>query len=74
MCPVQIFNFYLEKLNEKRNDLWQRPKRKVHLEDPVWFDDAPVGRDPLNNMVEDFVWKGKIVKGVHKPLHLSYSS
>ena len=41
--PVEIFNFYLEKLNEKCQDLWQRPKKKVRLEDPCSYKDAPVG-------------------------------
>ena len=42
----------MEKLNEKHQDLWQRPKKKVTLEDPCWYYDDPVGRDPLNNMME----------------------
>ena len=50
ICPVEIFNFYLEKLNERRTDFWQRPKHKVRQEDPVWYDDA---RDTLNDAMKN---------------------
>ena len=35
------------------NDLWQRPKCKVKLEDPCWYDNAPVGRDRINNVMKE---------------------
>ena len=53
MYPVAIFKFYIDELNEKCNDLWQRPRRKVHNEDPVWYDNALVGRDTLKNVMKD---------------------
>ena len=33
------------------NNLWQRP-RSVHNEDPVWYEDAPVGRDTINDIMK----------------------
>ena len=50
---MQIFSFYLDKLNENQIDLWQRAKQKVKNEDPVWYDNAPLGRDTLNNIMKD---------------------
>ena len=57
ICPVSIFKFYVDKLNEKREDLWQRPKKKVLLEDPTCYDDAPVG---LNNMMKTLSVKAEL--------------
>ena len=33
-------------------DLWQCPKKKVHSEDPVWYENAPVGRATLHNVMK----------------------
>ena len=43
----------MSKLNPDCNWLWQRPKKKVHNADPVWYDNSPVGRDPLNNTMKN---------------------
>ena len=43
----------MSKLNPDSNCLWQRPKKKVHNADPVWYDNSPVGRDPLNNTMKN---------------------
>ena len=52
ICPVAFFHLYMSKLNNKRQDLWQRPKHRVLGPEPEWFDDAVIGRDPLNNMMK----------------------
>ena len=52
ICPVSLFRLYRSKLNEKRTDLWQRPKKKVQFEDPVWLDGAVLGHDPLNDIMK----------------------
>ena len=41
------------KLHPDHDALWQRPKKVVHNKDPVWFDKAPIGRDPLNNSMKN---------------------
>ena len=58
-CPVQIFTFYLDKLNKKRVDLWQRPKKKVCVEDP---DDVPGGRDTLNDVMKSISTAAELSK------------
>ena len=52
ISPVSLFRLYGSKLNEKRIDLWQRPKKKVRFKDPVWYDDAVLGQDPLNDIMK----------------------
>lgn len=46
-CPVQLFEFYLSKLNKKRDDLWQRPRKRLTGQEEEWFENAVIGRDPL---------------------------
>ena len=50
---MKIFNLYTSKLNPNSNYLWQRPKKKVSNSDPIWYDNSPVGRDPLNNAMKN---------------------
>ena len=52
LCPVRLFYLMWRKLNPLVNCLWQRPKRSVTKNDPIWFDAVPVGRDPLNSMMK----------------------
>ena len=40
-------------MNEKHDDLWQRPRKKVRNEDLVWYEDAPVGRDTINDVMKN---------------------
>ena len=42
--------------------LWQRPKKKVKISDPVWYDNAPVGRDPLNNVMKNLSLNANLSK------------
>lgn len=48
ICPVMIFELYLSKLHPSRNDLWQRPKKEINDVYKEWFDNVPLGKDPLN--------------------------
>ena len=52
ICPVRIYQLYMTKLHPESDFLWQRPKKKVSNKDPVWYDNSPVGRDPLNNAMK----------------------
>ena len=38
-------------MNPKNESLWQKPKRKVRGEDPVWYDNVPVGTHPLESFM-----------------------
>ena len=51
-CPVVTQKKYLEKLNPRCQWMWQRPKKNVEEEDDVWYDNSPVGRDSLSNMMK----------------------
>ena len=54
ICPVEIFKFYLMKLNNSREDLWQRPRAiVVDGNDPERYENAVIGRDPLNNIIKE---------------------
>ena len=37
LCPVRSFENYLSHLNPKCKMLWQQPRKKVKIEDPVWY-------------------------------------
>ena len=46
---METFILYLNKLNTKRNDLWQKPKPVIaSASDEEWYQNQVVGRDPLN--------------------------
>ena len=37
-CPVNIYQFYLSKLNKGCDKLFQKPKKEVHYTDEEWFE------------------------------------
>ena len=52
---------YISKLNSRRNDLWQRPKKEI--KDPLqdeWYDNQVIGRDPLNNAMKILSERAKL--------------
>ena len=57
---MSIFEFYIDKLSEKKQDLWLCPKRKVKNEDPVWYDNTAVGHDTLNNVMKSLSVDAKL--------------
>ena len=53
ICPVWIFKLYISKLNDKRNELWQRPKANINNgHAPEWYNNQVIGRDPLNDTMK----------------------
>ena len=42
----------MSKLNPQQEYLWQKPKKKVTNRDAIWYDNVPVGKDPLNNAMK----------------------
>ena len=50
--PVSIFDFYLKKLNKANSCLWQCPKRKVQDDEEEWYENAPVGKHPLESFMK----------------------
>ncbi|XP_072019687.1 uncharacterized protein [Amphiura filiformis] len=52
-CPVAALKLYLSKLNPKQDSFFQRPKsmKKWVRSDTTWYEDAPVGKNILGNMM-----------------------
>ena len=50
-CPVNIYQFYLSKLNKSCEKLFQRPRQKVNYTDEEWFE----GRGLGHNTIESFM-------------------
>ena len=49
---MKVYHLYMSKLNPEANCLWQRPKKSVSNRDKIWYDNSPVGKDPLNNAMK----------------------
>ena len=61
ICPVEIFLFYMRKLNPKWNELWQKARQEIkNPEMEPWYENQVVGRDPLNNAVKLFSQLAKL--------------
>ncbi|XP_072048519.1 uncharacterized protein KIAA1958-like [Amphiura filiformis] len=50
--PVATLKKYLDKLNPQCQWMWQRPKKMVTEDVSVWYDNSPLGRDTLQNMMK----------------------
>ena len=50
-CPFTSLKFYLTKLNEKCEALFQRAKDVNWEDSPAWYVNSPVGVNPLGNMM-----------------------
>lgn len=57
-----IFELYLSKLNPNRNDLWQRPKKVLRDVFAEWYDNVPIGKDPLNAAMKNLSINAKLSK------------
>ena len=44
---------FLKKLNPNINKFFQRPKTKYSKLDPTWYDDLPIGKIQMGNMMRD---------------------
>ena len=53
LCPVSSFQKYLSKLNPKCNALWQRPKDSFDENDSIWYENKPLGKNALANMMSN---------------------
>lgn len=51
-CPVESFVYYRSKLNPLQSSLWQRPKKIVKETDVIWYDNSPLGKNTLGNMLK----------------------
>ena len=54
ICPVKSFCLYMKKLNPNLDALWQHLKTcKFNKTDKVWYDNIPIGHDPLNDTMKN---------------------
>ena len=60
-CPVASFRKYPSKLHPKCDALWQRPREDFLEEEPSWFCNMPIGKNPL----------GSVMKDISRAAHLS---
>lgn len=53
LCPVDMFQLYVSKLNPGYKYFWQRPKRaaNLHYTDPIWYDKIRVGHQPIEEFM-----------------------
>eukprot|EP00117_Sycon_ciliatum_P026295 scpid112350/ scgid21616/ len=53
-CPRQVLaiSILLQHLNPDCNRLFQRPRRSLPLRDKVWYENAPLGKNTLDNMMK----------------------
>ena len=52
-CPVASLELYISKLNPNRDDFFQRPKPKVSMNDTVWYENCPVGKNALAKKMKE---------------------
>ena len=52
LCPVASFKKYLDKLNPKSEDLWQRSLYSFTENSTTWYMDQPLGKNTLGNMLK----------------------
>lgn len=61
MCPVSCFELYVSKLNPKRDDLWQKPKKKlIDGTEQYWYVNQVVGKDKLNDAMKKLSINAKL--------------
>ena len=60
MCPVRSFEKYIAKLNPKCDALFQRPCDSFCPDDPVWFENKPLGKNTLGNMMKTISLKANL--------------
>lgn len=52
LCPVDMFQLYIDKLNPDYKWFWQRPKRgRLHYTDSLWYDRMRLGHDPIDGFM-----------------------
>jgi hypothetical protein len=52
MCPVQSFDLYISKLNEKCDAFLQRPAKNYEGR-TTWYDNAPVGKNKIAEFMKE---------------------
>lgn len=59
---VQIFELYISKLNPNLDRLFQRPKTRHSLVDDFWYDNIPIGKNVLSNMLQNISRQANLSK------------
>ena len=51
-CPVRLFQMYISKLPPCKEELWLKPKKKVGMDDDLWYEKTVIGPHPLDNFMK----------------------
>ena len=51
-CPVKSLKLYMSKLNPKCSAFYQYPKKKFDVNDTIWFDNKPIGKNIIGTMMQ----------------------
>lgn len=52
LCPYTSFKKYISLLHPDCDVFFQRPKKKTTLEDSIWYDNSPVGKNTLGDKMK----------------------
>ena len=59
-CPVLHLKKYLSKLNPKLDAFYQRPKSNWSVKNDVWYENAPLGKNKLGEMMKVMSVEGNL--------------
>ena len=59
-CPVMHLKKYLSKLNPKLDTFYQRPRANWSAQDEVWYENAPLGKNKLGEMMKVMSAEGSL--------------
>ena len=62
ICPVNMFEFYVLKLNKRSNRLWQRPRQgTVFYADEEWYEQRHLGHHTLESFMETLITDAELI-------------
>ena len=62
ICPVNIYTLYMSKIHPKKAYMWQRPKRKLKDVHSHWYNNSPLGKDTIGNIMKSISEKADLSK------------
>ena len=63
VCPVNMFEMYISKLNPDYKYLWQRPKKgTLSFYAPAWYDKQRLGQDTISKFMRNLSESAKLSK------------
>ena len=74
ILPLSKNVYFLTGSHTNNDNLWQRPKKKLHDVHKNWYDNIAVGKDTLGPIMKSLSEKAKFFKNVYQPLYKAFSS